>query len=73
MVKELVPQMGSRYTIFKKIEELKSTSRNLYNGQNTFSDQDPDQVLPHLYNSFNFQNIIIIVIIYLLKINIFFK
>jgi len=48
MVKELVPQMGSRSKIFKKISELKSTNRNLYNGQNTLSDQDPDQVLSHL-------------------------
>jgi len=51
MVKELVPQMGSRSKIFKKIEELKSTNRNLKNAQNTLSDQDPDQVLSHSYNS----------------------
>lgn len=43
MVKELVPQVGSRSKIFKKIEELKSTNRNSYSGQNTLSDQDQDQ------------------------------
>lgn len=48
MVKELVPLIGSRSKILKKIEELKSTNRNVYNGQNTLSDQDPDQVLSHL-------------------------
>ncbi|KAE9530469.1 hypothetical protein AGLY_010931 [Aphis glycines] len=45
MVKELVPLIGSRSKILKKIEELKSTNRNVYNGQNTLSDQDPDQAL----------------------------
>lgn len=44
MVKELVPQ------IFKKIEELKS-NRNVYDGQNTLSGQESDQVLSHLQNS----------------------
>lgn len=47
MVKELVPLIGSRSKIFKKIEELKS-GKNVYSGQNILNDQDPDQVISHL-------------------------
>lgn len=47
MVKELAPQIGSRSKILKKIEELKSNDRTLYNRQNALIYQDPDQVLSH--------------------------
>jgi len=40
MVKKFVPQIGLRSKIFKKIEELKYTARNSYNGQTNLRDQD---------------------------------